>query len=64
MSLPMSFVEMSPGLTLKLFGKLQLMAQSLIMSDQDLMRTIDFWDDLKTKDPKELVRGSGAERQE
>ncbi len=62
MSLPMSFVEMFMSLTLKLFGELQPVAQPVITSDQDLMRIIDFWHDLKTKELKELARGSGVER--
>ncbi len=62
MSLPMSFVEMFLSLTLKLFGELQQMAKPVIIGDQDLTRIIDFWHDLKTKNFKELARGSGIER--
>lgn len=52
--LPMSFTEMFLSLTLNLFAKLQPVAESIIKNDQELLKIIDFWENLKTKDIKEL----------
>jgi len=56
MRFPIRFTEMFLSLTLKLFAKLHPVAASIIESDQDLLEIIDFWEDLKRKDLKEVSR--------
>ena len=53
--LPTSFTEMFLSLTLRLFAKLQPAAESMVEGDQDLVRIIDFWESLKTKNLKQLL---------
>jgi len=57
----MAFTEMFQSLALNLFAKLQPVAKSMIEDDQDLLRIIDFWEGLKTKDHKTLLTNNRNE---
>ena len=57
--LPTSFTDMFLSLTLRLFAKLQPAAESMIEGDQDLVRVIDFWESLKTKNLTQLLTKNG-----
>ena len=57
--LPRSFTEMFLSLTLRLFAKLQPAAESMIERNQNLVRIIDFWEGLKTKNLRELLTNNG-----
>ena len=52
---PLDYTEMFLSLTLNIFGKIFPKGKSMIIRDDDLMKIIDFWEELKTKDFKEMI---------
>lgn len=53
--IPLEYTEMFLCLTLNIFGQIFPKGKSIFMKDKVLMEIIDFWEDLKTKDFKEMI---------
>lgn len=54
MDVPIRFTEMLLSLTLRAFAAIQPLAKPIIQKDKVLEKTIDFWEELKAKDLKEI----------
>ena len=53
--IPIDYTEMILCLTLNIFGQLFPKGRSMLVKDRILMEIIDFWEELKTKDFKEMI---------
>ena len=55
MKVVIRFTEIFLCLTLNIFGKVFPLGKSMIEQDNKLMETIEFWEELKSKDFKEMI---------
>jgi hypothetical protein len=53
--IPLEYTEMFLCLTLNIFGQIFPKGKAIIMKDKVLMEIIDIWEELKTKDFKEMI---------